>query len=542
MLRTVGDVIVDAPVVFPNTRGEEVYELFSDDEDLLVVPVVENDRPVGLISRNSFFLKMADRHGRALFARRPVTFVMNKAPLQVDASTPVEELNKLIVRDEPAALMEGFIITYAGGYYAGVGTTLALFSAMARQAEERNHKLSALAEQLGRSRIDALSASKAKSDFLATMSHEIRTPLNGVLGVAQLLMESGLTEDQAELARVINDSGQILLRILNDVLDLSKIEAGKMDLSKESFAVRDLVVDTKALWSERATAKDLDFVIDVTSHDTRELVGDPVRIKQILFNLISNAIKFTDDGAVRATFSFVDLGRRRTSMRVEVRDSGCGIPEDAQASLFESFSQVDADTTRRHGGTGLGLTICKRLVELMGGSIGFESVADQGSTFWFDIPLNLAEEKPQPAAPVMEPDQTSLPASRKRVLIAEDNIVNQTVTAGFLKLKKIDFEIVENGQQALDAVQKQNFDAVLMDVQMPVMDGLDATRAIRRLGSDVARIPIIALTANAMSGDQQVCLEAGMTGFVAKPISKDNLYKALEEAFEPGARHASRAA
>ena len=215
MSRLVRDVMTDAPVVSPDTSGEFVYDLFSDDKDLLVVAVVQDGQPVGMVSRDRFFVKMADRHGRALFSKRPVTFLMNKDPLLVEASTPIAELNMLIVRDRPSALMEGFLIT-RNGDYCGVGTALDLFRETSRESAERSHKLSALAEQLGHARIEALAASKAKSEFLATMSHEIRTPLNGVLGVAQLLMSTELNDEQTEFVRVINDSGQILLRLLNE--------------------------------------------------------------------------------------------------------------------------------------------------------------------------------------------------------------------------------------------------------------------------------------------------------------------------------------
>ena len=362
MSRLVRDVMTDAPVVSPDTSGEFVYDLFSDDKDLLVVAVVQNGQPVGMVSRDRFFLKMADRHGRALFSKRPITFLMNKDPLLVEASTPIAELNVLIVRDRPSALMEGFLIT-RNGEYCGVGTALDLFRETSRESAERSHKLSALAEQLGHARIEALAASKAKSEFLATMSHEIRTPLNGVLGVAQLLMSTELNTEQSEFVRVINDSGQILLRLLNDVLDLSKIEAGKMDLDIQVFDPHRMAADARTLWQARAREKAIGFSIEVQAGAEDRFEGDPVRLKQVLFNLVSNAIKFTETGSVDVEMGFHAIGRRRHVMRVEVRDTGCGVPEAAQPKLFSAFTQADAETTRAHGGTGLGLTICKRLVE-----------------------------------------------------------------------------------------------------------------------------------------------------------------------------------
>lgn len=532
MNRLVRDVLMHAPVIAPSATGEYVYDLLSEDEDLLVVAVVEDRKPVGLISRDRFFLKMADRHGRALYGRRPISFLMSKSPLIVESCKPVEELNALIARDCPSALMEGFIITREGDY-AGVGTALELFRLMSRESTERNHKLSALAEQLGRARIEALAASKAKSDFLATMSHEIRTPLNGVLGITQLLMAGQLDAEQADMIRVIDDSGQILLRLLNDILDLSKIEAGKMDLDTAVFDPCQLASDTQTLWSARAGEKALDFSIDVQAPEDARYEGDVVRLKQVLFNLIGNAIKFTDEGLVDVRIALHAIGRRRSVLRVDVHDTGCGVSEAARADLFTAFTQANSEATRTHGGSGLGLTISKRLVELMGGTIGMRSREPQGSTFWFEVPLRRVLETPVPAKAGNAPVQTGTEAAGLRVLVAEDNPINQTVARGFLKLRGLKPSFVENGQQAVEAVQAQDFALVLMDMEMPVLDGLDATRQIRRLPGPAGRTPIIALTANAVHGSAQRCLEAGMNAYVSKPIDQTALFAAIDACLAP---------
>jgi two-component system, sensor histidine kinase len=508
------------------TRGEVVYEMFGDDDDLLALPIVDGDRPIGLIPRDAFFLKMADRHGRALFAKRPVSFLMDKDPLIVEEMTPVSDLNRLIVTKRPGALMDGFVIT-RNGAYRGIGTGLALFTAVTEESEERNRKLSALATQLGHSRLQALSAAQVKSDFLATMSHEIRTPLNGVLGISQLLLETDLMADQEKLARTIVDSGEILLRILNDVLDFSKLEAGKLDLEPETFALSRLADEARNLWSVRAGEKSLDYNVTCEGGDDQMIFGDRVRIEQVLFNLIGNAIKFTDQGAVNVALSTSTATGGRLLLRADVRDTGCGIPQTAQSRMFEQFSQADVSTTRKHGGTGLGLAISRRIIEMLGGTIGFQSEENKGAHFWFEVALGAVSRSPELPAAGAATDASPTPAPL-RVLVAEDNIVNQQVIVGLLRLRGINADVVGDGQEALEAVQSRTYNLVFMDMQMPVMDGLQATRAIRDLPSTAAMTPIIALTANARREDEAQCLAAGMNLHLAKPVKKETLFAAID--------------
>ncbi len=545
MSRTVRSLLQDAPQLDPKVTGGAVYDLFSHDPELMVCAVVEGTQPIGLVSRNSFFLRMADTHGRALFEKRPVTFVMDKDPLIVDKSSLVSEVSRHILTDRNAALFDGFIITDEDRY-AGVGTGVALMKTLQIESEERNRKLVALAEQLGRARIEALSANQAKSEFLATMSHEIRTPLNGVLGVAQLLQDSGLNEEQGRLAKTIRTSGEILLRILNDVLDLSKIEAGKMDLEPQDFDAAELMQSSASLWRPRAEEKGLNFSVELSKGGPTRLHGDPVRIKQVLFNLIGNAIKFTASGSVKTVIQVLPLTPGRAVLRAEVTDTGCGIPETAQKKLFTAFAQGDGATSRKYGGTGLGLTICKRLVELMGGTIDFTSSPDQGSRFWFETPLRVATEA-APATVSSGSEHASIPAQAQamdadipapqtgpKILLAEDNPINQEVIRGFLKFRGWSCQLANDGLEAVEALKTTAFDLVLMDIQMPGMDGFEATRHIRQLGEAGQTTPIIALTANAMRGDDRRCIAAGMDGYVSKPIDRPKFFAEMDRWLESG--------
>ena len=389
---------------------------------------------------------------------------------------------------------------------------------------------------------EAEAATRAKSAFLATMSHEIRTPLNGVLGMAQAMGRDELSTRQKERLDVIRQSGEALLAILNDVLDLSKIEAGKLELEATDFDVAELARAAHATFAATAQAKGLAFELSVDRAAKGVYVGDTVRVRQILYNLVSNALKFTEQGHVKVT-----VGRQRRALTLTVCDSGIGIAPDKLASLFQKFEQADASTTRRYGGTGLGLAICRDLAEMMGGSIRAESTPGGGATFTVELPLRkVARTAPRRMVrrgkgmpPLPAPGGRAL-----RVLAAEDNSMNQLVLKTLLAQVGVEPVIVADGRAAVAAWESEPWDLILMDVQMPEMDGPTATAIIRarEAGEGRGRTPIVALTANAMDHQVSEYRAAGMDDFVAKPIEAGRLYEAIFAAAERAHAAAAKSA
>jgi signal transduction histidine kinase/ActR/RegA family two-component response regulator len=368
---------------------------------------------------------------------------------------------------------------------------------------------------------------QAKSEFLAKMSHEIRTPLNGVIAAADLMAATQLNDEQHELLDTLRLSAKTLLGIINDILDFSKIEVGRMVLETLPFTPTVLVEEVVSIMAPAAHSKGLTVRTELSSSLPHSVAGDPLRLRQILLNFVGNAIKFTACGEVVIRAMRLKKGEGQSAwLRFEVQDTGVGIPPEKQAGIFDAFTQADSSVTRQYGGTGLGLAICKRLVELMGGQIGVYSQPGQGSCFWFEVPLPVIQEN-APEETTAQPSGSALNSHELdgvRVLLVEDNPVNQKVAIRMLQKLGCVVELAENGQQALEKLERASYDIVLMDMQMPVMDGLTATRLLRQREQQTGHHQVvIALTANAMQTDRELCLEAGMDDYLSKPLTLDAL-------------------
>jgi two-component system, sensor histidine kinase len=502
--------------------GAQIFARFDAEPDTLCLPVVVDDRPVGLIERNDFLMKLAAPLGHALYLSRDATHVMDPEPAVVQAGMRLETVCDVMLRAGPGQLMRGFVVT-DGGKYHSVGTAASLLQAANQIHQQRDAAMAEQSRRLNDTRAQALAAARAKSQFLGIMSHELRTPMNGVLAVAELLRRQPLNAQAQAHVSTIVESSETLIRILQDALDLSRAEAGELELNVGPTPLRALMDDVQALWAPRASQDDVSLMIGYEGDTELAAHVDPVRLKQVFNNLIGNALKFARNGVVEAGLKAWAEGDR---VRVEarVRDDGPGVDPDRVDAIFEPFVHGSGPD-----GAGLGLAICRQIVDRMNGRIWAENNAGRGATFAFDLDLPRAEIAVERAAEVSDLIELSA-VENPHVLIVDDNATNRIVAQALCEMFGCTSETAEDGVEAVEAVRERRFDLVLMDIKMPRMDGVQATRAIRALEGAAGRVPIVALTANADPDDALGYMAEGMVAVVEKPIKPERLRMAMHAA------------
>lgn len=401
--------------------------------------------------------------------------------------------------------------------------------------ELKNEELKAIAEELIREQENRESSEKAKQIFLVNISHEIRTPMNGIMGFAKLLEGHLIEQDHDESLQMIIKSADQLMAVLNDILDFSRLESGDINFQNLPFPVKDTVHSIYRMMEDGAKCKGLNFSYDIPDTLPEVMSGDAVRLGQILLNLTSNAIKFTEKGGVKISLKLLEEQEDRISILFNVRDTGIGIPVSKQESVFDFFEQVNSDTSRRYAGTGLGLSIVKRLVELQGGEVALDSVLGQGSDFHFTLYFMKVSE-PIKSEVMKTGSRQQYPITQNgkgvKILIVEDNPINQLLVIKVLENQGYDITVAGNGRIALEEFDKQSFDVILMDLQMPELDGYETTRIIRKMSGEKGEIPIVAMTAHTIKGELEKCVSIGMNDYISKPFNASELYQKIETIME----------
>ena len=499
--------------------------------------VLEGERILGICSRRAISMTLGSGYGRELYGKSPVREHLESNYITIMEGSPLVEVLSRVFSVDDSNYFNDAVLIDSAGRYVGLISVLTMIRLQNRFLLNLNLEMENYARELEETRQAAETANRAKSEFLSNMSHEIRTPMNAVLGLAQLLEKEQLSSDQRDMVQRIRSAGHSLMGIINDILDFSKIEAGKLRIDVRPFTLPMLLNQLDSIMGSAARAKGLALCIDSPDGFTSGLMGDDLRLGQILINLVGNAVKFTEQGEVRVVVLPVAVTETTSRLRFEIRDTGVGIAPEVMGTLFRPFTQADDSITRRFGGTGLGLSICKRLVELMGGIIDVDSWEGSGSTFWFEIPFELTTVvTTESFKRTTETVVNSGPRLKgRRILVVDDSDLNQIVVARALALEGAQTSIANDGQQALDCLRAQpkEFDIVLMDVQMPVMDGLTATQILR--GDPVlCEIPVIAFTAGVLHDERQNALDAGVNDFLAKPVDLEEMVAVLLRWISPG--------
>ena len=513
------DIAPYAEPVTADVAGREIYKRFQDEPDTLAIAVIDDDgRPIGMIERNAFLVRMAGQYGYALWSGRPVSFWMQTDPVIADGDMTVAEFCGRVLEERPSELLQGFIVT-VGGRYAGVGAALALLQATAAATASYAGEMRRLASE-------AQEALAAKGRFLAVMSHEIRTPLNGVLGVAEIVKRKSQQADLAPFIDTILESGRTLLRLLNDALDLSRAEASGLELQEEPLEAAALLDDVNTLWSAQAELKGIGFRVSYEGPQDLWLLADRDRLRQVLNNLVGNALKFTAEGSVEVRLRAAVEGDC-VRLAGEVADTGPGVPADRREEIFSPFHQTDAGV--RLGGAGLGLAVCRQIVERMNGTIVARENPGGGALFAFEAPLYHV---PAPGVAEVAAAPEEAGGGALHVLIVDDNATNRLVATTLCEMFGCSSEAVGDGQEAVQAAATGRFDVVLMDIKMPGMDGIEATRRIRSGAGAWSQVPIVAVTANADPTDAVFYRASGMNGVVEKPLKPERLLAAMSAVLE----------
>ncbi len=519
MLRAL-DIIEKREAVHPLVHAKAILSMFENDPRLSILAVAQDERPIGLVERQAFLARMNDHQTRDLFGDRAITNLMVRGPLTVDSGIDLAQLVRVILDERPAALAEGFVAVDEDFSYVGVGEARNLLLALTRGNGELRDAL-ALSRETGARLDNELRVAKAtRVNFAAQISHEIRTPLNGILGLSEALTRMELGARQMGMVSSVRDAAEQLFRVLNDLMDSAKLGAGMFALEEVDFGLASLASDIEIMWRPQAERRGIGFSIDMGSNASARLRGDVVRIRQVISNLLGYSVSHTDQGEVRVKFDATPDYRFIT----HITDSGPGLCDGAKSSLSGHLPDALAGHEDGDHGVGLGLALSQTIVKRMAGRLDFECPAEGGARVWFDIPLAAASAPVRPAVPQR---QNLLPLKGARVLAAEDNRSNRLFLTAMLDAFGCEYVLVENGAEAVRMANEESFDLILMDVQMPILDGIRATQQIRHQSAHNRRTPIIALTAQSGEEERRNCITAGMSDHLEKPLRPETVLVAM---------------